>query len=196
MQKLLKNIELKNKDIKNNIIYYYAIKGVINMKNLIIIAFVLIQGLCFGQNGNTLRKELDILKPFVGKTWVCEMKDPSGKNTLHFLRQFEQMHNGKIVKFYQECKELKNQADGYYYFDPDKKSIAYIILTNNGNITIGNVKEENGKIIEYGYCIFSDRKLEFKDIYEITSNGSITDNYFRIENGEWKAGHSRVWCVK
>jgi hypothetical protein len=56
----------------------------------------------------------------------------------------------KIIKFYQECKELNSQTDGYYYYDPDKKAIAFLMLTNNGNFSVGNVKEEKGKIIEYG----------------------------------------------
>ena len=168
------------------------------MKKLILMNSIalIMSTYCLGQNEVTLRTELEILKPLVGKTWVSETKDSSGQMTLHLLRQLEPMHNGKILKYYGECKELNNQTDGYYYYDSDKKEIAFVWLNNNGNVTVGNVKEEDGKILMYGYITFPQRKLEFRNVYKITSDGELTDEWFRFEDGEWKAGHSRVWTVK
>jgi hypothetical protein len=172
------------------------------MKKLILmISMVLLAGaLGLGRNDAALRKELDILKPLVGKTWICEWisetTDHSKRQTLHMLRRLEPMHDGKILKFYQECRELNNQEDGYYYYDPDKKEIAFLTLSNNGNFSVGNVKEEGGKILEYGHVTFSDEKLEFRNTYELTSKGEVADKFFSFENGEWRAGHSRVWTAK
>ena len=106
------------------------------------------------------------------------------------------MHDGKTLKIYGECKELNNQTDGNYCFDSDKKEVAFIWLTSNGNVTVGNVKEEDGKILMYGYITFPQRKLEFRNIYKITPDGELTDEWFRFEDGEWKACHSRIWTVK
>ena len=166
-------------------------------KPLLMISMVLLAGsLGLGRYDAALRKELDILKPLVGKTWICETTDPSGRQTLHMVRLYEPMHDGKILKIHQECGELNSQMDGYYYFDPDKKEIAFLTLTNNGNITIGNVKEEGGKILSYGYVIFPDKKLEFRNTYGLTSKREVVDQYFSFEDGEWRAGHSRVWTAK
>ena len=164
--------------------------------NLFIAITIIMQLFCFGQNEANLRKELEKLKPLLGKTWTSEMKDPSRQKTLHLTSTYEVMHGGKILKYHQECKELNVQTDGYFYYDPDKKEIAYLTLKSNGNITIGKVKEENGNLLLYGHVIFSDRKLEFRNTYEITTKGEIIDKYFRFERGEWRAGHSRVWTVK
>jgi hypothetical protein len=148
-------------------------------KFILMISTILLAGVYgLGRNDVVLRKELDILKPLVGKTWICEMTDPSGRQTLHMLRRYEPMHDGKILKIYQECRELNSQMDGYYYYDPDKKEIAFLTLTNNGNIMIGNVKEEDGKILSYGHVIFSDKKLEFKNTYELTSKGGGARSIF------------------
>ena len=173
-------------------------EGDFEMKKLTLMIFIILLAGAYGlgRSDAALRKELDILKPLVGKTWICEMTDPSGRQTLHMLRRYEPMHDGKILKIYQECGELDSQMDGYYYFDPDKKEIAFLTLTNNGNITIGNVKEEGGKILSYGHVIFSDKKLEFKNTYELTPMGEVLDRYFRFEDGEWRAGHSRAWIEK
>ena len=166
-------------------------------KPILMISMVILAGaLGLGRDDAALRRELDILKPLVGKNWISEWKDPSGRQTLHLVCRYEPMHEGKVLRFYQECKELNSQTDGYYYYDPDKKDIAFLTLTNNGNITVGNVKEEGGKILEYGHVTFSDEKLEFRNTYELTSKGEVADKFFSFENGEWRAGHSRVWTAK
>jgi len=168
------------------------------MNKPMILAFVvLLAGAqASGQAGVPLRKELDILKPLVGKNWISEWKDPSGRQTLHLVCRYEPMHEGKVLRFYQECKELNSQSDGYYYYDPDKKEIAFLQLTNNGNFAVGNVKAEGGKILEYGHITFPNEKFEFRNIYELTANGELTDQFHSFENGEWRAGHSRVWTAK
>jgi len=59
-----------------------------------------------------------------------------------------------------------------------------------------NVKEEDGKILAYGYGIFPNRKVEFRNTYEFTTDGKLHDKWFRFEDGEWKAGHSRIFKAK
>jgi hypothetical protein len=166
-------------------------------KIILMISMVVLAGaLGLGRNDTALRKELDILKPLVGKNWVSDWKDPSGRQTLHLVCRYDPMHDGKILRFYQECRELNSQTDGYYYYDPDKKEIAFLQLTNNGNFAVGNVKAEGGKILEYGHVTFPNEKIEFRNTYELTANGELADQFFSFENGEWRAGHSRVWTAK
>ena len=148
---------------------------------------------CFGQNEISLRKELDILKSIVGKTWLCEEKSPDGQKMFDFLLKFESIHNGNTIKRYLECKELNFQSDGFYYYDPDKKEIALLELGSNGNFSIGNIKKENGIILKYGFTIFPDSKLKFRNTLEITAEGNLIDKFFSFENEEWKAGHSRTY---
>ncbi len=144
----------------------------------------------------SIRKELDILKPLLGKTWVGEEKHPNGQSVLHFMMSFELMHNGKTVKRYLECKELNFQSDGYFYYDPDRKEIALLQLGSNGNFSVGNVKAENGTILQYGYSISPNGKLEYKNPLEMTADGKLIDKFFSFEKGEWRAGHSRVYTAK
>jgi len=69
-------------------------------------------------------------------------------------------------------------------------------LGSNGNFSIGNIIEENGVILKYGYTIFPEIKLKFRNTLEITSDGKLIDKWFSFENEEWKAGHSRVFMVQ
>jgi hypothetical protein len=164
---------------------------------LLIVSLLLLIGIPLSaQDGIALRDELSILKPFVGKTWISEEKAPDGQATLHFLLRFEPIHKGKTIKRYLECKELDFQSDGFYYYDPDKKEIALLELGSNGNFSIGNIIPENGVIVKYGYTVFPDRKLEFRNTMEMTTEGTLIDKFFSFENGEWKPGHSRVYKVE
>ena len=168
------------------------------MKKLVLMTSmtILAGALGLGRDDAALRKELDILKPLVGRNWTSEWKDPSGQQALHLVRRYEPMHDGKILRFYQECRELNSQTDGYHYYDPGKKEIAFLQLTNNGNFAVGNVKAEGGKILEYGHVTFPKEKLEFRNTCELTAKGELVDQFFSFENGAWKAGHSRAWTAK
>lgn len=164
---------------------------------LIIFSITLLLSInCLGQDETVLQNKLLILKQLASKTWVGEVKHPSGQMTLHMLVKYEPIYGGKVLKYYKECPKLKYQSDGYFYYDSDKKEIAFLWLSNNGNVTVGNVKDEDGKILMYGYAIFPNRKLEFRNTFEITPDGKLIDKYFRFEDGEWKAGHSVVYNVK
>lgn len=64
-------------------------------------------------------------------------------------------------------------------------------LNNKGRFLQGHIKEEDDKILMYGYITLKDRKMEFKNYFEFTEDGKIIDSWYRFEDGEWKAGHSR-----
>ena len=72
-----------------------------------------------------------------------------------------------------------------------KQQIGMFSISNRKNFTHGYVKEDNGKILMYGSITFPEKKLELKNTLEFTEDGKLLDKYFRFEDGEWKAGHSR-----
>ena len=45
-----------------------------NKTVLMVLVVLGVNTYCFGQNEISLRKELDILKPIIGKTWLSEKK--------------------------------------------------------------------------------------------------------------------------
>jgi len=118
---------------------------------------------------------------------------PDGKTVIHHLRNWKPGHNGQIILIKRGATELGVRTDGFIYYNPDSDQIELFTLTSNGNITTGVITIEEDKLVVMGTLILKDRKLENKNIYELTPDGTISDKYFRIENGEWKAGHSRVW---
>ncbi len=153
---------------------------------------VLSLNFCYSQQ-KILREELEILEPFTDKIWVSEDVHPDGKTMLHHSREWKSGHQGRLIYITQKCEELGSLTEGYIYYNPDSRRIELFTLTSNGNITTGTMSAEGCILKVNGTLIMKDRKLEYKNTYEITPEGSIIDRYFRLENGEWKAGHSRNW---
>lgn len=150
--------------------------------------------LSFSQKTHLL-EELGKLELLTNRQWVSEDVHPDGKTVLHHSREWKSGHQGRIIYITQKCEELGSLTEGYFYFNPESRRLELFTLTNNGNITTGTVTFEGNILKVCGTLILKDRKLEYMNTYEITQEGSLIDSYFRMENGEWKAGHSRVWQV-
>jgi hypothetical protein len=137
----------------------------------------------------TLDPNLRILEPLVNKQWVGYMKALDSDRMIEVPRRWDVIWDGKAIRYTSEVKELNNMGIGYLYWDPVKQEIALFRINNRGIFTQGFAKMEEGKIIMYGTVTFPDRRLEFRNTLEITPEGKLLDRWFRLEDGEWKAGH-------
>lgn len=143
--------------------------------------------------GISLRKELEIFSPLVGRIWLSEDTAPDGKTILHHIKRYELIQGGKVIRYYQECQELGVRTDGYIYYNPDTRQIEKLALTSNGNISNGKVDFTDGEIVFSGVVIFRDSKLEYRNCFTVTPDGEINDSYFSLRGEKWQAGHNRVW---
>jgi cyclase len=138
-----------------------------------------------------LNENLKLLQPIVNIQWQGKMKSPDGKNEFTTRREWRAIMNGSVVKYTSTVKELGFSSEGFYYWDPIKKEIAlFEISSNRGNFQRGHVEMENGAIVTAGTITFPDRELEFRNTFEVTSDGGLLDTWFRFENGRWLPGHS------
>ena len=141
--------------------------------------------------GQELDEKLKLLEPFTNKLWEAEI--PRFGEGAKMEIMWEVMWEGKVIKETGELKILNYTFETYYYWDFNKQEIGVFSIHSNGNFSHGHVKEEDGKILVYGYGTLPDKKLEFRNTFEFTEDGKLLDKYFRFEDGEWKAGHSRIF---
>ncbi|MFC2093398.1 hypothetical protein ACFLSV_05810 [Bacteroidota bacterium] len=144
--------------------------------------------------GQELDEKLKLLEPFINKKW--EAKEPLINENAKMEKWFEIIENGKAIKRTDTLNAINATSVYFYYWDFDKQEIGVFGIHNNGNFAYGHIKEEDGKILYYGYGTFPDIKLEFRNTYEFTEDGKFFDKFFSFENGEWKSGHSRVFYEK
>lgn len=140
--------------------------------------------------GQELDKHLKLLEPLTNKLWEAKFEFPRiGTVTQQF--EWEIIWGGKAIKYKSNLEKVNFHSESFFYWDHDKQQIGMFSISNRNNFTHGYVKEENGKILMYGFTTFPDKKIEFKNYFEFTEDGNLLDKFFRFEDGEWKAGHSR-----
>lgn len=166
------------------------------MKNLkyILNAIILIATSFSSIYGQDLDEKLKLLEPFTNRLWEAEVPRFGEGTKMEIM--WKVMEKGKVIKKTGEFKILNSSHEAFYFWDSDKQEIGVFSIHNNGNFLHGHVKEEDGKILVYGYVTFPDKKLEFRNTFEFTEDGKLLDKYFRYEDGEWRAGHSREYYEK
>lgn len=160
------------------------------MKNKysIIILLILSYTSIYGQD---LDNNLKLLEPFINKKW--EAKEPRFGEEAKITRKFEIIENGKAIKRTDTFKVINATSVYIYFWDFEKQGIGVFGIHNNGNFVHGHVKREEDKILIYGNGTFPDKKLEFRNTYELTKDGKFFDKYYRFEDNTWEPGHSWVF---
>ncbi len=157
-----------------------------------VFALAMLIALTFSSSyGQKLDEKLKMLEPFINKTWEANI--PRFGEDAKQVVKWEIICNGKVIKKTGELKMINSLFEAYYFWDSEKMEIGFFSIHSNGNFANGHLKEDNGKIITYGFTTFPDKKLEFKNTLEFTKDNKFRDKYFRVEDGEWKDGHSRVF---
>jgi len=141
--------------------------------------------------GQELNENLKLLEPFLNKKWKAN--EPRFGEDAVMEWTFEIIEDGKAVKRSDTLKVINATSVYVYYWDFDKQEIGVFGIHSNGNYANGHVKKEDGKILVYGYAIFPDKRLEFRNTFEFAEDGIFYDKYYRFEDGAWQAGHSRVF---
>ncbi len=138
--------------------------------------------------GQKLDEKLRLLKPLINTKWEAQ-ETRFGEDAI-INRWFEVIEDGKAVKRTDTFKVINATSVYLYFWDFEKQEIGVFGIHNNGNFVHGHVKEEEGKILIYGYGIFPDKKLEFRNTYELNTDGKFLDKYYRFEDNAWQSGHS------
>ncbi len=141
-----------------------------------------------------LDEHLLLLEPLTNKTWQAEMPR-LGEGVMRQCR-WDVIWEGKAIKQTLVIEKINFVTEAYFFWDSDKQEIGIFSISSNGNFLHGFVKEENGKILMYGYATFPDDKIEFQNSYELTEDGKLLDQWYRFQDGEWKPGHSFVLIKK
>ncbi len=157
---------------------------------MVVLFFSISMAQTSNENNLILNENLKLLEPLTNKKWVGKIKALNEDRYLDIVRQFDIIWNGTAVKITSFCKDLNSEREGYIYWDSDENKIALFSINNRGIIQKGYVAEDQGKILASGFIIFPNRKLEYKNYFELTPEGKLIDKWFRLENGEWLPGHN------
>jgi len=164
------------------------------MKKLILCILIL-GGILYMAHTNTntselkLIKELELLKPFVGKTFRGIMGDPKGEHSVD-VQRWERILNGTSIRIMHSVDEGAYGGETILYWDKQEQRIAYYYFTTAGFITHGYMLVEEGKYIAFEKVDGNEQGIsEVKSITVLNEDGSLTATSEYFKNGEWVEGH-------
>ncbi len=159
------------------------------MKKIIvqIIFFVLLVQL--SGLAQSLSSDLKILEPLIGKKWTGILKSPDGGASWKTTMEYKILWDGSAVKFKGETPDIDASAEGYFYWDRKEKKVAVFVINKKGVYQKGFVTVDEGLITVRGTISFPERTFEYKDTFEITSDGKMIDRWSQNAFGDWRPGH-------
>lgn len=147
--------------------------------------------------GQDLNENLSILKPFLNKSWEGKLKAPDGSAEFKVVRNYQIILNGNAIKCTKSNIDLKNEGEGYFYWDDISKKVACFFIENGGVFYTGFVSNENNTIIIEGKISFPTQanprikqSFEFKNTFDFPGENKMTDCWFQNAFGPWRPGHT------
>jgi len=136
-----------------------------------------------------LIKELELLEPFVGKTFRGIMGDPNGEHSID-VQSWERILNGTSIRIMHSVDDGAYGGETILYWDKTEARITYYYFTTAGFITHGYMLVEEGKYIAFEKVEGNEQGItEVKSISVLNEDGSLTATSEYFKNGAWIEGH-------
>lgn len=133
-------------------------------------------------------KPLHIFDPFEGKVWLGHYSDSETSHFNHVMR-CSPMLDEKAVRVVKKVPELDFIMETLCFWDPGAETIAYVSLTNRGQLSKGTVSVDEGKVVFLGVSVEKSGNRDYKMTLEVLEDGTLEDRFFLKRDGQWHQGH-------
>jgi len=134
-------------------------------------------------SSQSLSDNLKMFEPLIGKEWVGEL------DGLEMISNYKIILNGQAVRRVSAAPELDYSSEMVVFWEPQKKAVAFHEVTSRGHLTRGTVSNEEDLIVLTGSLVRPQDIIEFRNTFELTSDGTLIDTYYVSENDEWEERH-------
>ncbi len=141
-----------------------------------------------------LHEKLAFLQPLLGRPWQGEFPLPDGKRTLPITQVYEPLWGGVVIRYARSIPDFPYFSEGYIYWDVDEQKVCLMSINSRGKADRGVVTLEDGKITVTGRLTMGGKTYDYRNTFEVTAEGRLTDRWFDREPGSWRAGHVVVFA--
>ena len=135
------------------------------------------------------------LQPLIGVEWLGGYIGSDAPD-LEISLSFEQILDGKAVRYTREAVAANFTAVTHFYWNSNRGELCFLNLNNRGIVGEGVVTIEDGSLILRGSSHWPDRTMEFETILKIDAEGKLSDTFIRKEDGEWVHGHHQEFLAR
>jgi hypothetical protein len=140
-----------------------------------------------------LDERLTFLEPLLGRPWKGEVTLPDGKQTLPVTQAYESLWDGKVIHYTRSIPDFPFFLEGYIYWDANEQKVCLMSINSRGNADRGIVTLEDGKITVSGQATLNGRTYDYRNTFEVSADGRLTDRWFQNAMGSWQPGHVVVF---
>ena len=138
---------------------------------------------------NTLAKQLEPLRPFLGKTWKGHFKNSTPEKPNFDISRWERALNGQAVRILHSVNHGKYGGESIVIWHPKNERLEFHYFTTAGFMTHGTMRIEGGKLITREEVVGNDEGItEVEGITELTSDGKMHIKSRYLKKGEWVDG--------
>lgn len=138
--------------------------------------------------GQELDSRLKFLAPLVGRDWVGHFVGSADSTLTHRVR-WEAILDGRAVKRVKTVPQANFTDEGYYFWDWEHSQVAFVSLSNRGQVTHGTVSADEVRIVCRGKWEDADGQHEFALTLEVLPDGRLRDRYENVIDGKRTPGH-------
>lgn len=142
----------------------------------------------------TLAKELEPFRPFLGKTYRGEMTESTPEKPVVDISRWERALNGMAVRNIHSLNNGEYGGETIIFYDKSTESLVYYYFTTAGFFTHGMMKFDGNRIISHEFVKGNENGIsEVKSTAEILENGELHNKSMYLKNGEWVDGHEATY---
>jgi hypothetical protein len=140
-----------------------------------------------------LHEKLAFLEPLLGRPWQGELTLPDGKRTLPVTQAYEALWDGKVIHYTRSIPDFPFFLEGFIYWDVNEQKVCLMTIDSRGNANRGIVSLEESKIAVSGRMTMGGKTYDYRNTFEISADGRLTDRWFQNQTGSWQPGHVLVF---
>jgi hypothetical protein len=144
----------------------------------------------------TLAKQLEPLRPFIGKTWKGPFRSSTPEKPVHDVAKWERAMNGQAVRVLHSINDGKYGGESIIMWNRKTERLEFYYFTTAGFFTQGTIHVEGNKLISHEIVTGSDEGItEVKATTELLRDGRMQSKSRYLKKGEWVDGRSVTYQV-
>ena len=138
-----------------------------------------------------LAKQLEPLRPFIGKTWKGPFRRSTPEKPLHDVAKWERALNGQAVRVLHSINDGNYGGETIIMWNRKTERLEFTYFTTAGFFTQGTIQVEGNKMTSHEIVTGSEEGItEVKATTELLPDGKMQSKSRYLKKGEWVDGHS------
>ncbi len=141
-----------------------------------------------------LNEHLEPFRPFLGKTWRGELKEPGASATKIDISRWERALNGEAIRTLHSVGDGEYGGETIILWDATQKKLIYFYFTTAGFRTSGVFTFEGRKYVaEEAVTGSAQGVTKVRSTGEIREDGTLVNKAEYFKDGKWVPGHEQVY---